>query len=146
MNAIAPLAAPTTVAQRDAELRSTFQKAVAGQMFGMMLKSMRTTVGKPAYLHGGQGEELFQSQLDQHIVEQLSESDGSPFVQDLYKQFRVQLGLSPEDAAPLSSPSLQPAASHQLAQLTEAAQQARSAAERTPGTTGTAALSALFRK
>jgi Rod binding domain-containing protein len=183
-----PAAAPTTVAQRDAELRTTFQKAVAGTMFAQMLKSMRSTVGKPAYLHGGQAEDMFQSQLDQELVAQFSETNGSPYIEKLYRQFRVQLGLPPEDAvspadsedqsvaghrsertAPSPDPfppktgergpsgqtrgepsaaalSSQPSPSERLAGLTESVQQARMDAERTAGTTGTAALSALFRK
>lgn len=143
---IAPLtsATPTT---SDAELRSTFQKAVAGTLFTQMLKSMRATVGKPAYLHGGQAEEMFQSQLDQHLVEQLAQSEGSPFVEDLYRQFRVQLGLPPDNATPTeTTPSARSSSSDRLAELTNSAQQARIVAERTPGTTGTAGLSALFRK
>ncbi|MDZ4689366.1 MAG: rod-binding protein [Planctomycetaceae bacterium] len=215
---IAPVtaAAPTSVAERDAELRTTFQMAVAGTMFAQMLKSLRSTVGKPAYLHGGQAEDMFQSQLDQELVAQLSQTNGSAYVEGLYRQFRIQLGLPPEDAvssasetasipapsppssgervgvrgrallgtsedkavdgdrsersspSPYPSPpktgergpnsadlgsrswasslSVQPSATDRLAELTESAQQARMAAERTAGTTGTAALSAMFRK
>ena len=143
-------AASTSVAERDAELRSTFQQAVAGMLFGQMLKSLRSTAGKPAYIHGGQAEEMFQSQLDQHLVEQLSQTSGSPYVEELYRQFRIQLGMPPEDAAAVyaqaASPSLQPAPSDRLSELTQSAQQARLDAERTSGTTGTSALTALFRK
>uniref|UniRef100_A0A7C2PB06 Flagellar protein FlgJ N-terminal domain-containing protein n=1 Tax=Schlesneria paludicola TaxID=360056 RepID=A0A7C2PB06_9PLAN len=149
---IAPVtaaAASTSVAERDRELRSTFQQAVAGMLFGQMLKSLRSTVGKPAYLHGGQAEEMFQAQLDQHLVEKLAETNGSPYVGELYRQFRVQLGLPPEEAegaAGEPSPSAQSSPVDRLAELTESAQQARLGPEGTAGTTGTAALSALFRK
>ena len=34
-----------------------------------MLKAMRSTVDKPAYFHGGQAEEVFRSQLDQHLAD-----------------------------------------------------------------------------
>ena len=49
----------------DAELQQTFQQAVAGMIFGEMMKAMRSTVGEPAYIHGGQAEKMFQQQMDQ---------------------------------------------------------------------------------
>jgi Rod binding domain-containing protein len=150
VTSVASAAPPGSIAARDAELKSTFQQAVAGMMFGQMLKSLRATVGKPAYIHGGQAEEMFQSQLDQQLVEKFTQTDGSPFIGELYRQFRIQLGLPPEDAAespaPQVSPASQPAVSDQLAELTDSVQQARLVTERTSGATGTAALSALFRK
>ena len=33
-----------------------FQDAVGGLFFGQMIKALRSGVGKPAYLHGGQAE------------------------------------------------------------------------------------------
>jgi Rod binding domain-containing protein len=149
---LSPIAAappPVTLAERDAELRKTFQHAVAGVLFAQMLKALRASVGKPAYLHGGQAEEMFQSQFDQHLAEQLAQTKGSPFVEDLYRQFRIQLGFSPEDASPDAEQPASPvqsAPADRLAELTESARQARLDAERTAGTTGTAALSAMFRK
>ena len=84
--------APTSTG-RDDELAGTFQKAVAGMFFGQMMKALRSTVGEPAYIHGGQAEEMFQAQMDQHVVEDLAENSGGSFIGDLYRQFRIQQGL-----------------------------------------------------
>ena len=72
-------------------LKSTFQQFVGETFFQMMLKSMRKTHGKPAYLHGGQAEEIFQSQLDQEMAGSLANTAGSAFSNDLYELFRLQL-------------------------------------------------------
>lgn len=82
----------------DAELESTFQKMVGGLFFSQLMKSLRSTTGEPAYIHGGQAEKLFESQLDQVLIEDLAETKGSPFVGDLYEQFRLQLRLPPKPA------------------------------------------------
>ena len=39
------------------ELRSTSDAFVGELFFGQMMESMRKTVGKPAYMHGGRGAE-----------------------------------------------------------------------------------------
>ncbi len=90
---------PALAAAGDQELASTFQKAVAGMFFGQMMQALRSTVGEPAYIHGGQAEKMFQSQMDQYVVEDLAENSGAAFVGDLYRQFRVQLGLPVESPA-----------------------------------------------
>ena len=43
------------------ELREKFTQFVGETFFGQMIKSMRSTVGKPAYFHGGQAEEAFRA-------------------------------------------------------------------------------------
>ena len=52
----------------DAELKKAFTDFVGQTLFGSMLASMRKTVGKPAYMHGGRTEEVFQQQLDQPLL------------------------------------------------------------------------------
>ncbi len=44
------------------ELKEVFTEFVGQTLFGSMLASMRSTVGKPAYFHGGRTEEVFQKQ------------------------------------------------------------------------------------
>ncbi len=144
-SAIASVSAPTTP-----DLKPTFQKAVAGMLFGQMLKAMRSTVGKPAYLHGGQAEELFQGQLDQTLVAQLAEDNGGDYVGDLYDQFRRQLKL-PAESTPSATPaysavSLEQARSRSLASLTESSRRAQPGADGTGITTDTTGLAALLRK
>ena len=53
---------------------------------------MRKTVGKPAYFHGGMGEELFQGQLDQVLVEHLSEASGDTFSKPMFDLFMMPRG------------------------------------------------------
>lgn len=139
-----------SVGQASPELKETFQKTVAGLIFGQMLKSMRETVGKPAYIHGGQAEDLFQTQLDQVIVERLAEERGAPFVGDLYQQFLTNLQLQDESSrSSQATDLLQPsalAASRQLSELTESSRQAQPALDGAQNTISTTGLSALLRK
>ena len=76
---------PETIApQKDAdpkneELREVFHDFVGESFFGQMLAAMRKTVGKPAYFHGGRGEEVFQGQLDQILAERMSDATAKTF-------------------------------------------------------------------
>ena len=40
---------------------------------------MRATVDKPTLFHGGMGEDIFQSQLDQVLVERMTDASASSF-------------------------------------------------------------------
>ena len=61
------------------KLREAFTEFVGQTFFGELLKQMRSTVDKPAFLHGGFGEDVFQSQLDQILVERMTEVSGPTF-------------------------------------------------------------------
>ncbi|MCG8649238.1 MAG: rod-binding protein [Pirellulales bacterium] len=74
----------------DAELKEKFTEFVGQTLFGSMLASMRKTVGKPAYMHGGRTEEVFQQQLDQKIVEELTEASADSIAQPMYDLFTMQ--------------------------------------------------------
>ena len=54
-----------------------------------MLRAMRETVGKPAYLHGGRTEEVFQAQLDQVLAEKLSDASAETFAEPMYQLFNL---------------------------------------------------------
>jgi hypothetical protein len=54
--------------------REAFVDAFGQTLFGQMLSAMRKTLEKPAYLHGGRAEEVFQAQLDQVIAEKISDA------------------------------------------------------------------------
>ncbi|TWT82624.1 hypothetical protein CA13_40870 [Planctomycetes bacterium CA13] len=71
------------------ETKEAFTKFVGETMFGSMLSSMRKTVGKPAYFHGGRTEEVFQKQLDQLIVEDLTESSASTIADPMFDLFQM---------------------------------------------------------
>jgi peptidoglycan hydrolase FlgJ len=68
------------------EVRDTFRKFVGEAFFGQMMKAMRSTQGKPAYFHGGRGEEVFQSQLDQVMSEHMTEASADTIADPMFKQ------------------------------------------------------------
>jgi Rod binding domain-containing protein len=68
-------------------MKSTFQDFVAGTFYQEMMKSVRKMHGKPAYMHGGQAEEMFQNQLDQQLSQDLAHSNGDQFADSLYQAF-----------------------------------------------------------
>ncbi|MGB7324726.1 MAG: rod-binding protein [Rubripirellula sp.] len=72
------------------ETKEAFTDFVGQTLFGSMLSSMRKTVGKPAYMHGGRTEEVFQQQLDQHIVEDLTKSSASSLADPMFELFNLQ--------------------------------------------------------
>lgn len=81
-------ASPQSSAGRP-DLRQTFDQFVGETFYGHMLKAMRKTVGKPAYMHGGRGEEVFQQQLDQLIVERMTDSTAAQFTGPMFELFEL---------------------------------------------------------
>jgi len=76
------------------KLQDAYRDFVGKTFFGEMLKSMRSTVGKPAYFHGGQTEEVFRSQLDQHLADHMTESSADKFADPMFRlQFPKQAAL-----------------------------------------------------
>jgi Rod binding domain-containing protein len=60
---------------------------VAGTFYKQMLKSLRSTVDKAEYFHGGRAEEVFEAQLDQQVAEDLAARQGGVFADKLYDAF-----------------------------------------------------------
>ena len=54
------------------KFREAFHQFFGETFYGQMLKAMRSTQQKPAYFHGGRAEEVFQSQLDQVLAEEMT--------------------------------------------------------------------------
>jgi hypothetical protein len=70
------------------ELRRHFTQFVGETFYGQMIKSMRSTVGKPAYFHGGRGEEVFRAQLDQTLAEHMTVATADRFADPMFhRQF-----------------------------------------------------------
>jgi Rod binding domain-containing protein len=82
-----------------AKLRETFTQFVGEAFFGQMIKAMRSTVGKPAYFHGGRGEEAFQGQLDQKMAEELAQKSASRFAEPMFERQFPKLAQSRPSAA-----------------------------------------------
>lgn len=72
------------------ELEEAFSDFVGQTLFGSLLASMRKTVGKPAYMHGGRTEEVFQKQLDEIMVEELTEASAKDIAQPMFELFQMQ--------------------------------------------------------
>src|SRR3989304_4282818 len=64
---------------QNSELRKAFDGFVGETFFSQLLQSMRKTVGKPAYFHGGRAEEIFQQQLDQVLAQKVTEASADRF-------------------------------------------------------------------
>lgn len=78
------------------QLRENFNQFVGETFFGQMLKAMRSTVGKPAYFHGGRTEEVFQGQLDQHLAEHLTETSAAKIADPMFERQFPHLSRSPQ--------------------------------------------------
>jgi len=87
------------------ELQNVYQEFVGKTFFGQLLKSMRSTVGKPAYFHGGQAEEVFRSQLDQTLAEHMTVASAAELADPMFKQ------QFPQQAAMLEAEAKREAAS-----------------------------------
>lgn len=94
-----PLRAPSTPAAPpkppnppagDATLREAFDAFVGETFFSQMLKAMRKTVGKPAYLHGGRAEEIFTAQLDQVLAEKMGQASAEKLTGPMFELFMTQ--------------------------------------------------------
>ncbi|TWU23911.1 hypothetical protein Pla52o_18340 [Novipirellula galeiformis] len=71
------------------ETQEAFTDFVGQTLFGSMLDSMRKSVGKPAYMHGGRTEEVFQQQMDQLIVEDLTEASAGAIADPMFQLFQM---------------------------------------------------------
>ena len=91
------------------ELHDAYTQFVGETFYGQMMKSMRSTLDKPAYFNGGQAEEMFQSQLDQQISQDWAAKTGDQFAEPMFQhQFPKQAAMLREaqeastDKLPLS--------------------------------------------
>jgi hypothetical protein len=73
----------------NAETKKAFVDFVGQTMFGQTLASMRKTLEKPAYFHGGRAEEVFQGQLDQIMAEELTEASAGTFAGPMFDMFML---------------------------------------------------------
>jgi hypothetical protein len=67
------------------ELKQAFTDFVGQTFFGELMKQMRSTLDKPAFFHGGMGEDIFQSQLDQILVERISDVSAAKVSDPMYR-------------------------------------------------------------
>lgn len=90
LNGVKPLRPANSTAQQQIdgakEVRDTFRQFVGEAFFGQMLKAMRSTQKKPAYMHGGRAEEVFQGQLDQVLSEKMTEASADKIADPMFRQ------------------------------------------------------------
>jgi hypothetical protein len=66
-------------------LHEAFTDFVGQTFYGELMKQMRATLDKPAFFHGGMGEDIFQQQLDQIIVERMSDTSARTLSDPMYQ-------------------------------------------------------------
>ncbi len=82
------------------KLKETFSQFVGETFYGQMLKSMRATVGEPAYFHGGHAEEQFQARLDQQLSQDMAAAGAGGFADQMFdSQFPAEAALLKEASA-----------------------------------------------
>lgn len=79
-------------ASQNSELRETFHQFVGETFFGTMMKEMRKSVGKTPYFNGGRAEEVFQQQLDQLIVEDMTKSSSKNISEAMFHLMTLPRG------------------------------------------------------
>lgn len=89
-NAAKPAGMAPLQGKDDSEVREAFDQFVGETFFSQMLKSMRSMTDKPAYFHGGRGEEVFQGQLDQMLSEKMAENSAASFTGPMFELFSLQ--------------------------------------------------------
>ncbi len=78
-----------------AALRKTSGQIVGSVFYGTLLKTMRQSVIKGEYGHGGRGEEVFANQLDAILAERMGTAGNSGLANVLYDRLeRQQIGMS----------------------------------------------------
>jgi Rod binding domain-containing protein len=89
-----PQSAPnlSSTARDDPKLREAFDSFVGETFYSQMLKAMRKLTGKPPYFHGGQAEEIFRTQLDQTLAQNLAKSTAHQFTGPMFDLFQLQRG------------------------------------------------------
>jgi Rod binding domain-containing protein len=78
--------------KNDDEFRKVFHQFVGTTLYGQMLKSMRATQEKNPYFHGGRAEEIFQSQLDEKLVDKLSEAGSRTVSEPMFQLMTINRG------------------------------------------------------
>lgn len=81
--------APTAPQADEPEVRKAFDDFVGEVFYGQLLKSLRSTQHEPAYFHGGRAEEMFQQQLDQTLVEHITQSQRPGFTDAMFELFQL---------------------------------------------------------
>jgi murein DD-endopeptidase MepM/ murein hydrolase activator NlpD len=102
----------------DEELKEAC-KEFESMLTNELLKSMRRTVQKNDLFHGGQGEEIYESLLDQELAKKMAGSGPQSLASILYRQLRKG-GAAESAGAPGLQGSMEPTGMMPLTPLKEA--------------------------
>ncbi len=80
---------PAALNKDQLDERQAFDRFVGGTFYRQMLGAMQKTVGKPAYFHGGQAEEMFRAQLNETLADKMAETTGDQFTGPMFELFRL---------------------------------------------------------
>jgi hypothetical protein len=72
------------------EVRRQFDQFVGGTFYRQLLGELQKTVGKPAYMHGGQAEDMFRAELNSRLADQLAATTAAQFTGPLFELFMLQ--------------------------------------------------------
>ncbi|QDS98319.1 rod-binding protein [Adhaeretor mobilis] len=80
--------------ERAQELKQAYGDFIGKTFFGQLMKSMRSSVGKPAYFDGGRAEEVFRGQLDQTLADHMTVASSDRIADPMFRhQFPEQAEL-----------------------------------------------------
>ena len=65
--------------------KELFNRWVGMTFYGQLISTMRKSVGKSEYFHGGRGEEVFQGQLDLQLAESMADASAESFSGPMYE-------------------------------------------------------------
>jgi hypothetical protein len=87
-----PTALPPTPGKEpdDRQARAAFDQFIGQTFYGQMIASLRQTVDKPAYFHGGRAEEIFRKQLDDTLAEEMTRRTAGDFSGPMYELMMLQ--------------------------------------------------------
>jgi|GEM_PF-5984107 len=82
------------------KLRDTFNEAVAATFYRQMFKALRASTGQAGLLANSQSEKMFQQQLDEILIEKMSQATGGDFSSDLFEQQFRKFTSAPQAEQP----------------------------------------------
>jgi flagellar protein FlgJ len=87
---------------RDKEATGKVARQFEALFVGMMMKSMRSTVGQDKLTGGGHGEEMYRSMLDQEYANAIAERGGFGLAQMIERQLLQNDHAAGQGESPLS--------------------------------------------
>ncbi len=106
-----PISPASKLDPKEEALKQKFTEFVGDTFYRQLFKAMRAGTGKNAYMNGGQTEKIFQSQLDELLIQQMTQSRGGGLAAELFAQYQRQRKSEspPMPTLPIENPAESPA-------------------------------------